>query len=327
MRTVSYHPGRVRHHPGRLRYYAGRFLLPLLVAVALVGYLAGHGKSHAALGPERTATVSAGSVLLHYPVSWQAVHGAPQVPGLSLTAALVLAPGGDAGRAGLVVGQFPAGESDPVPEDFMALARQMKAPEVVSLPEAQAYRYPDLKLSGFKSTLTVYTIPSPAGASTALACYASSPTGDDMARCEQVVSTLTLVGQSQSYALTPAPAYARALSTWIAGLDRQQLGIRRELGLRVPPATTERLAKSLASVFAKAATDLSALEAPPAAGSAQTRLAASLWRARDAYMNLASVVPGQDAASLASARTQAEAGEAAVNRALERFAWLGYAHS
>ena len=147
-----------------------------------------------------------------------------------------------------------------------------------------------------------------------------------MARCEQIVSTLTLVGQSQNYALTPAPAYDHELSTWIAGLDRQHVAIRRELGLRVPPSTTERLANSLASVFAKAATDLSALEAPPAAGSAQTRLAASLWRARDAYTSLAAVVPGQDAASLASARTQAEAGETAVNRALERFAWLGYAH-
>jgi hypothetical protein len=209
----------------------------------------------------------------------------------------------------------------------MSAARQLKAPEVVILPEAQGYRYPGLRVSGFKRELTLYVIPSPGGPSTALACYASSASGEDMATCEQIVSTVTLIGQSQSYALTPAPAYARALTAWITVLDRERLAVRRKLGVQAGPAVAQRLAGTLASIFAKAASDLSALEAPPAAGPAQAQLAATLWRARDAYRALATLAPSQDAARLAPARVRIDAAEADVNQALERFAWLGYAHA
>jgi hypothetical protein len=299
----------------------------MLAAVALAGYLAGHGNSRAAAsGGGGTVIAPAGSVLLHYPASWRAAKGAPQIPGLALSRELVLGPDGHAGQAGLLVGQLPAAESAPVPEGFMALARQMKAPEVVILPEAQGYRYQGLKVSGFKPELTLYVIPSPGGPSTALACYAPSASGDDMATCEQVVSTLTLIGESQNYALTPAPSYARELTAWIATLDRERLAVRRGMSVRATPATTQRLAGRLVSILAKAASDLSALEAPPAAGPAQTRLAASLWRARDAYTTLASSAPSQDAVRLTAARAQIDSAEAGVSRSLERFAWLGYAH-
>jgi hypothetical protein len=266
-------------------------------------------------------------VLLHYPSDWRTAGNGPGIPGLALSHSLTLAPGGDASRAGLIVGQLPAGESDPVPQGLIAIAHQLQGPEVVSLPEAQAYRYSRLSIPGFHPQLTLYAIPSPGGPSTALACYAVAPSGEEMAACEQVVSTLTLAGQSQSYSLTPVPAYTHQLDAWFAAMDRERLSVRAGMARRPGPVTLQRLATRLEAIFAKAASGLSALEASLATGSAQVRLAASLWRARDAYAALAAVAIGQDPASLSSARKQIEGAETEVNWALERFAWLGYARA
>jgi hypothetical protein len=139
-----------------------------------------------------------------------------------------------------------------------------------------------------------------------------------MRTCEQIAATLTLVGQSQSYAVVPEPGYASKVSAAIATLDSERVGLRREMGRGAAPGTMRRLAQRLANGFANAAASISVLEPSIVAGPAQAALSAALGQAREAYTALASN------ATSAAALTRVSEGEASVTAALESFALLGY---
>jgi len=281
-----------------------RILVPVFVVIAIVGYLVGHGRSHSA-SAERMLTASAANVLLEYPSRWQPASATPAIPGLSISRSIALAPGGDPKHAGLVAGRLLGGEPSALPRPFTALLRKLPDTEVVDLLGNQAYRYAHLSVPGFEPELTLYTIPSPGGDATALACYAASGYGGEMRTCERIVATLTLVGQSQSYDLTPNATYAHQLSASIGRLDQQRLALRADMGTRATFSTIQRAASRLASLFASAAESLSALEPPLAAGRAQATLAASLLAARDAYTAFADAA-GIGGPTALAARLQAD---------------------
>jgi len=103
-------------------------VVPVLVLVAIGGYLIGiHRTSGApatassASSAQETRIASGPSVLLEYPTGWEPASTPPAIPGLSIARPLLLAPGGDAARAGLISGQFPPGGSSPLPSAFLAL--------------------------------------------------------------------------------------------------------------------------------------------------------------------------------------------------------------
>ena len=235
-------------------------MAPVLVAVAILGYMAGHDRSHAA-SKGKIRTIFAASVLLDYPSDWQRAAAASEIPGLSIAHPVVLAPDGDAAHAGLITGELSGGESSLLPSRFVARMRPLPETEVVDLPETQAYRYARLSIQGFDRMLSIYAIPNPGGNPTVLACYASRGLlGVLCVTCEQIVATLTLVGRQPSYDLAPGPAYARRLSASIAALDEQRVALRREMRPGASPLTVQRLATRLAAGFANAATSLSLLE-------------------------------------------------------------------
>lgn len=270
-------------------------------------------------------TASVAGVQLDYPSSWQTAASVPEIPGLAMAHAAVLAPHGDAGQAGLITGQLPAGEPSPLPGTFVARMRQLPETTVVSLLEVRAYRYAKLSIRGFDRDLTLYAIPNPGGAdSTALACYASAQLAADMRTCQQIVATLTLVGQSQSYDLTPEPTYARRLSASIAALDGQRVALRREMSAQATPPTVQRLAARLAAQFDIAATSLAALEPSAATGQAQIVLSSSILRARDAYSALAAAAGAASLPRMTVARQHVYEAETSVDNALESFSLLGY---
>jgi hypothetical protein len=289
----------------------------VLVAVAILGYLAGHGRS-AAASSETIRTAFASSVQFDYPSGWRRVAAAPEIPGLSIAHPFVLAPGGDAAHAGLVTGQLPSGEPSPLPRSFVSRMRLFPHIVEVGLLNAQAYRYSQLSLPGLDRMLTLYVIPNAGGNPTTLACYASAGFSADMRTCEQIAATLTLVGQSQSYTVVPEPGYASKVSAAIAKLDSERVGLRREMGNGVASATVQKLATRLANGFANAAASISVLEPSILAGPAQAALSAALGQAREAYTALAAN------ATRAAALTQVSEGEASVTAALESFALLGY---
>ena len=295
----------------------------MLIAVAIIGYLVGHGHTGGG-SSERLRTASAARVLLNYPSGWRLAAAAPAIPGLTIAHPVVLAPGGDATRAGLITGQLPAGEPSPLPRSFVAGMRRLPDTAVVDLLEVQAYRYSRLSVPGFNQTLTLYAIPNSAGNPTVVACYASAPISAFMRTCEGVVATLTLAGQSQSYDLTPEPVYAGELRASISALDGQRVALRREMRPGAPAATVRRLATSLAGAFAATGTALSRLEPSSTSRPAQAALSASILAARDAYTALASAENAEGPSSSADARRRVYEAEKSVDGALESFALLGY---
>jgi hypothetical protein len=294
----------------------------VLLAAALLGYAVGHRPS----GPaprEQTRTASVAGVLLGLPSQWRAVSTAPGVPGLSMRHAVVLTPG-DGSASGLLAGALPAGQGSPLPSQFLARMRQPPSTAVVSLAEAQAYRYSGISIPGFDKSVTLFAIPYPGDNATGLACYAAPAVSADLRTCQHIVATLRFAGRSQSYDLTPQPDYARSLSAAISALNAKRLPLRAKLATGATPHAIELYAGRLAHAFAHAAASVSALQTTLATGQAQSALSGAVLKARAAYSGLASAAGSRSEASFAGARREVDEAEAAVNAALEGFALLGY---
>ena len=301
-------------------------VLGACIAVAVIGFLAGHRGSHAP-PRERTLSASVANVLLQYPSSWQSTTPVTQIPTLAIGHPLLLAPTGSASHAGLIAGQLPAGEPGTLPHAFVALLDRLPATEVVSLLGNQAYRYPRLKVPGFTPEVTLYTIPYPTGETTVLACYAAAGLTAEARTCEHIVGSLTLVSQSQSYDLTPNATYAAELTALIAAVESKRVVLRREMSQQAPSIALQQTATRLASVFAKAAKSLASLEPAQVAGHAQNALGAALARARDAYTAMATAVNEGGPTGVEAARKSIYEAEVAINSSLEDLELLGYRHT
>lgn len=301
-------------------------MIPLLVIVAIVGYLLGiHRGSAPSTSARQPLRVASGTnLLLEYPSSWQPATSAPRLAGLAIRGSHVLAPDGRSATAGLVSGQLPGGEAAPLPAGFLALVHGAPHVEVVNLAQLQAYRFS--QLSGYEMTLDVYVIPTVGGTPTALVCYAASGAASYLQQCEQIVATVTLVGET-SFNLSPSPGYASQLRTLIEKLNKERLTLRREIHASTAPARLSSLASTLASRFAAAATSLASLEAPQAASAAQAALATALMSAHAAYATLSAAAAAEDSAAYAEAEQKVHIAESGVDTALQSFALLGYNHT
>jgi hypothetical protein len=305
-------------------------VVPLVVVVAIIGYLLGiHGSkatparslpvSAASAGDTRTASGS--NVVLEYPAGWQPASSVQSIPGLAIAHPLLLAPGGDGQRAGLLSGLLPASASGPLPASFLALVHGVPHAEVVNLGNVQAYHYGGL--NGYHRVLDVYVVPVSGASTTALVCYAPTGSTAYLAQCQQIVANATLVGQS-SYDLTPNGAYASRIAAVMAVLDKQRLLLRRELHERASLSAAAPLASAIADRYGDAVASLAPLEPPVAATGAQTSLTNSIIQSRAAYTALASAAASGDPEAYDAAKARVEAAEAGVDSALESYAMLGY---
>jgi hypothetical protein len=300
------------------------FVAPILVAVAILGFLAGHHRGTPAAEEPARISYEAG-IALEYPSSWRRTAVGSSIPGLSILNPLLLAPSGESGRAGLLSGQLAPGQAAPLPGPLLSLMRGLPRTEIVDFLDVQAYRYNRVRLAGYDQTLELYVIPNPTGASTALACYASPRYASYLAQCEQIVARLTPIGRSR-YDLKPDPAYSGRLGALIGALDGERLALRRQMSVKQTPAAVARLATTLAGRLATGAASIRTLPRPTAAGPAQAALAGSVERAGDAYRALAAaVVEGPAGVSLA--QRQVAGAESGIDLSLKTFALLGYKHS
>jgi hypothetical protein len=308
-----------------------RVVLVLFFAAA-VGYL--FGVIPPGTAPRTSALVTEkasgfNSVVLEYSApGWLAASKALAVPGLALSYGLALAPGGDGAGTGLIAGRA---QEDPGPLPAGLLARLHEPPkaEVVSLLDAQAYRYRRLVPIGLDRELTVYAVPDGNGSGTTIVCYARhSPRAyAQLRQCEGLVGTLTLAldsGQS-SLELTPDSEYAHNVSDVVAAVDRERVALRAAMHLRASPATLSRLATRLATAFAGASRSLSLLQPPLIADRAQAALAGALGSVREAYFALARAADAGDRAGYSAAGARVYAAEARFAAALGGYALLGYA--
>jgi hypothetical protein len=305
-------------------------IVPVLVAVAVLGYVAGHSGGKSEPSDHRARTAKSANVLVEYPLGWapavrgaSSARGAP-IPGLTLAHARLLGPHGDATAAGLYVGSLAPSESGPLPASFLERVRRQPRTTIVELVELQAYRYTELSVRGFSRVLSVFMVPDPGAQSTVLACYAPSAQSRYMRECEQTVASVAIVGQPQTYALTPEAGYAQAISTAIAKLDKLRVALTRELQPQTSATDAERLARRLAAGYAAAGAALGKLEPGFATQRAQATLTSAIDEARLGYKSLASAAAQRSASAYATAQTRIAAGETDVDRALEDFVLLGY---
>ncbi len=298
-------------------------VIPLFVAVAVLGYAAGHLRSgNGADEADRTATSA--HVLIEYPVGWKRSPGGARIPGLAIAHAQLIVVARPGANAGLIVGTLPAGELGPLPRRFVAGLKELPQAAVVELVEGQAYRYTHFSGPGFAVPLTLFVIPNPGGDPTALACYAPSPTSPYMRACEGIVSSVTVVGQSQIFQLTPEAPYAAKIAAAITTLDRLRVALKRELHPQITAARAQQLAMQLAGGFAKAGESLSRLEPSSTTALLQKALSSSMQRAHDGYRALADAAVERSLSAYTDAQKRIAGAEADLDRALENFVLLGY---
>jgi hypothetical protein len=305
--------------------------VPLLVVVALAGYLLGHRHSPAPPSPAIGATsriVSGADVLLEFPSSWQHTRSVPVIPGLVLTREIALAAAGTHEQAGLISGQLPAGEPSPLPAAFRQGLRGVPRTQLLNFVGGQAYKYSQLNIAGYPptQTLNLYVIPNPGNGPTAIGCYAAKAYAAILAECEQIIAKVTLVGASQ-FDLTPDANYAARLGGLIRSLDSERLALRRQMRASKTPVALAALARTLAAKLAAVATGLTPLEPPIAAGGAQAALGSAIIAAESAYRALGVIAKQERLSAYAPALARVERAEADVDVALESFALLGYGHT
>jgi len=323
----------VRAEPWRSRVSQDKQIVAvlLLLTVAIVGYLDGHGRSSAA-SVERSREASNAVTVVNYDAAsgWLAAPRAPAIPGLAVAQPLVLGPGGDGARSGLVVGKMLGSEFGPVPPRFLAHLRQPPETQVVGLLNSQAYRYSGLSVTSSGLALTLYTIPTSATSTTAMICYAEPGSVGDLRACERLAGTLTIATSSpqvevRTYqSLTPQLAFGRqirAVSARVAAL----LGtLRPELRQGASRAASAAVATRLADGLGGAVGSLAAVSPPPAAVLAQGSLSESLARARQAYFALAASLHNGNESEYSTALTQVYDAEASLSTALKNFELLAY---
>jgi hypothetical protein len=294
---------------------------PLLLAIALVGYLLGH--RHSSPAPARLAYGK--SVLLEYPTGWRQVSAAaaPNIPGLPITDTLVLAPGGHAASAGLISGQIPASATSQLPSVFLSELHNLPHTEVLDLLHAQAYRYSQLTIPGYAPALALYAIPTPGTSHAVLACYAPAPTSRYMRQCQRIVAGLTLADERPGD-LAPEASYAGPLDQLINTLNLARSKLRSSMRAQVAASAQSGLASELAHSYATAVKSLSALEPPPPVGPDQAALTTAMLRSQLNYEVLAAAALSGDRKVYLEAQARIGAAEANVNAALQSFALVGY---
>jgi hypothetical protein len=295
-----------------------------LVLAAVFGYIAGSHRvssssGQSAAGPAHVAT--AAGMLLEYPVSWEQSATSKSIPGLELKDAITLSPRGET-SSGLLSGTLPAGEPAPLPASFLERLSATPHAEVVSLVSAQAYRYSEIVLPGYKGVFDLYAIPSGAG-TRVIACFAPRHLTAAGQSCERIVANVTLTGTAP-LTLTPAAAYAGSLGPAVAELDHARLATRRELGESASAPSVVAPARSLAARYRHAAATISNLEAPAPAAAAQVELSQSLSAAAKAYVELAASAETEGVATYDAARARVTRAESGVDKALESLVLVGY---
>jgi hypothetical protein len=308
--------------------------VPILLLAAVVGFTLGEISPSAA--PRSTGVLVRGNspqvnpVVLEYATpGWSTTSRAIVVPGLALTGEIALAPRVDSAGTGLIAGRAAEDRPGPLPAGLLARLPEPPKAEVVSLLEAQAYRYRRLTPAGLGVEFTLYVVPDGKSSGIAIACYAqrSSSVGARLGKCERLVSTLALALKSAQFSLdlTPDPQYARQVAGVMAGVDRARVVLRAALHRRASAASVSRLATRLAEAFVEASRALSALQPPPPAASAQATLAGALSGTRQAYLELARAADAADRTGYNAARAHVNAAEARFVAALGGYALLGYA--
>ena len=247
----------------------------------------------------------------------------PKVPGISFSDPLMLSVGG--AQAGLIAGEvLDAAGPTLLPASFRAkLAGATPAGGAVLLGGLAAYRYAGLTVGGLAGVLTVYAVPTSAGVATVV-CWASTQSASSFQRqCARVAATLRLVGAT-SYGLAPSAQYAQLLSTTFGQLRAALAGPAAQLETATTPSVQATTGLRVAQAYTQAETQLSRAAVSPLVRDAHEALVGALGELADGYSRAAGAARSGSDATYRRAGQEIGRGSAALSRALQVLAGLGY---
>ncbi len=300
---------------------------PVLIVVAIAGYLVGHGHP-AVTAAQAIRESSNGVATVDYSAAsgWRGAPSARPIPGLAIAHPLVVAPGGNSARSALIVGET-AGKEGPLPETLLSGLNRSPPGQIIKLQNVEAYRFTSLTVPGV-GIATVYVVPAASRTSVIAACYAARGATSELRTCESIAASLTLPpGISDAEAagyLAPNARYAREVSSVIARLDALREKLQPGIRLGISNATAQGLTSGLAAGVASLVQSLAGIRPPAPAESAQAELLQSLRQLGSAYDALAASTSAKSAAGYGEARVKIAEAESALDAALRGFASLGY---
>jgi hypothetical protein len=254
------------------------------------------------------------------PAGWSRLGSAPQVPGLGLADSVAFAPGGKDGGDAVVLGAVrqDADNSTLLAPKFISAVGSVPPREAVQIGAGlQAYRYRNVRVSGFGRPVTVYAVPTSAGVAT-LACLGAAAT------CDGSANTMSLVS-AKSFPVGPSEGYAKTVGAALRTLSGAVKSGHAKLTSAKTPAVQASAAQGLSTAYAKAASALSGLSLSPADTLANARLAAALKATSSAYGKAAQAASHHNKSGYAKAARAVTAGRQTVSRALTGLKNAGYA--
>jgi len=295
-----------------------------VVASAAAAFAAFHVAHSDARGPAFPLTHAAANadVVLRYPDEWRRSSSDLAVADLGLDDPIVLTPG-RAGGAMIMAGMSPATGATLLPGGVARRLSQTPAAARVKLGRLRAYHYADLRVDGLTRTMTVFAVPTSAGALT-MACLAP-PRDAATARavCERVAQSLRLK-RAGALALGPSRGYQQHLNELVKALDETRVARRAELASARSPTEQVRIAGQLATTFARARAIAARYSPPPREAAADRRILTAIDAGASAYQQLAQAASIDSVRRYDAARTEVRRGERRLRAALSGLNNLGY---
>jgi len=308
-------PGEAHVRP-RIRPFAIIAVCVAVVLAAVGGALAGGSGDDAEPAP----AVRAGTLSLSPAGDWRPGDDAAPVPGLRIDAPASLA----GGSASLTAGRLADPGAALLPDALVARLPGRASPrgEGVALGSIQALRFAGLRVRGVADALTIYVVPTGAGA-LALTCRAPDPATLARSGCESVVATLRLRDE-QPLDLAPGAEYAGGLREILQTLRASRERGRGDLARARTSRAQLRAADTLSGTYGRLERRARQLKTPPVARRASDAIVAALRDGRRAYGRLAAAAGQQSASGYAAATREVARAEARLERAVGALAALGY---
>ncbi|HUR86718.1 MAG TPA: protein kinase [Solirubrobacteraceae bacterium] len=309
--------------PSRAGASRAWLVVPVLLALAIGGYLVGRPGSSRDGAPDPAGVATAGAVELDVPAGWTR-RPAPELTGLAFGDGLAFGPAAPAAH-GLVAGMV----ADAVGADLLprALVQRIDggAPDgqPVSLGEHEALRYAGLRLGGDRS-VTLYATPTAAGSAT-VACYApaAAPSGPVVAACERAAASLRL-SDGELLPVGPVEAYGTGVRDALERRNRDRATQRAQLAAAGSRATQAAAAGRLASTADRAERAARGLTVSARDREAHDALVRALSAGGDGYRRMAAAARSGSRTRFARGAGAVRDAEAAERDALTVLGRLGY---
>ncbi len=306
--------------PARPRSRAGLIGAGLAAAVLAAAAGAVAGGSGEESTPQAGNVAATGGLSLRFPAAWETLASPPDIQGLELQDRIAIGPRAGAGREGLIAGRI-AGGGGVLPPGLAGDAPPAR--DAVRLGDAEAFRYPRLRPSGFAGTTTLYVVLTDKGR-VGIACYAAAASPRFAKDCSDVAASLDLT-DAKALPITPSADYAKAVTDLLEKLAGDRRRGRAELMQAGTSVSQARAADALAGTYAAAARRARGLPAPAAARASNGAIAAAIAAVADGYEGAAGAARARDAGRLRRAGTAVRRAEGRIAAAVGGLAELGYA--